>query len=73
MQALTFTAIHKNELLEVPLPRIERPDGVLLKVSSVGVCGSDLHGYTGDSGRRNPPLIMGHEATGEVIDIGPDV
>ena len=73
MQALTFTAIHKNELLEVPLPRIERPDGVLLKVSSVGICGSDLHGYTGDSGRRNPPLIMGHEATGEVIDIGPDV
>ena len=70
MQALMFTAIKENQLLDVPTPVIDRPDGVLLKVKSVGVCGSDLHGYTGHTGRRTPPLIMGHEVTGEVIETG---
>ncbi|NUM47187.1 MAG: alcohol dehydrogenase catalytic domain-containing protein [Anaerolineales bacterium] len=54
----------------MPAPAIDRPDSVLLKVKSVGVCGSDLHGYTGQSGRRVPPLIMGHEVTAEVIEVG---
>jgi L-iditol 2-dehydrogenase len=70
MQALMFTAIKENKLLDVPAPVIDRPDGVLLKVKSVGVCGSDLHGYTGHTGRRTPPLIMGHEVTGEVMGVG---
>jgi 2-desacetyl-2-hydroxyethyl bacteriochlorophyllide A dehydrogenase len=70
MQALMFTAIKENQLLDVPTPVIDRPDGVLLKVKSVGVCGSDLHGYTGHTGRRTPPLIMGHEVTAEVIETG---
>jgi threonine dehydrogenase-like Zn-dependent dehydrogenase len=60
-------------LIEAPIPSIERPDDVLLKVKSAGVCGSDLHGYTGQSGRRKPPLIMGHEATAEVVAVGQDV
>ena len=68
MQALLFTAIREQRLVELPIPQIDRPDGVLLKVKSVGVCGSDLHGYTGQSGRRVPPLIMGHEVTAEVIE-----
>jgi len=70
MKALMFTAIKEQQLLDVPTPAIDRPDGVLLKVKSVGVCGSDLHGYTGQSGRRVPPLIMGHEVTAEVIEVG---
>jgi L-iditol 2-dehydrogenase len=70
MEALMMTAIKKLELVEVPIPAVERPDDVLIKVKSVGVCGSDLHGYTGHTGRRKPPLIMGHEATGEVVAIG---
>src|SRR5512134_943852 len=70
MQALLFTAIQEHQLVELPTPVIDRPDGVLLKVKSVGVCGSDLHGYTGHTGRRTPPLIMGHEVTGEVIETG---
>ena len=70
MQALMFTAIKEQKLVEVPLPTIEQPDEVLLKVKSVGVCGSDLHGYTGHSGRRIPPLIMGHEVTAEVVEVG---
>ena len=70
MQALMLTAIGKQELIEAPIPAITHPQDVLLKVQSVGVCGSDLHGYLGHSGRRVPPLIMGHELTAEVIDIG---
>lgn len=70
MKALMFTAIKEQRLLDVPTPEIDRPDGVLLKVKSVGVCGSDLHGYTGQSGRRIPPLIMGHEVTAEVVEVG---
>jgi threonine dehydrogenase-like Zn-dependent dehydrogenase len=65
-----FTAIRELRLVEVPLPTIEQPNEVLLKVKSVGVCGSDLHGYTGQSGRRTPPLIMGHEVTAQVAAVG---
>ncbi len=70
MQALMLTAIKKLEVLDVPMPKIERPDDIVVKVKSVGVCGSDLHGYTGHTGRRIPPLIMGHEITGEVVAVG---
>jgi len=70
MQALMMTAINELQLLDVPRPAVERPEDVLLKVRSVGICGSDLHGYTGHTGRRTPPLIMGHEVTGEVIALG---
>ena len=73
MQALMLTAIGKLELVDVAIPTIEHPDEVLLKVHAAGVCGSDLHGYTGQSGRREPPLIMGHEATGEVVAVGDEV
>lgn len=46
---------------------------VIVNVRAVGICGSDLHGYTGESGRRVPPMIMGHEATGIVSQIGESV
>lgn len=70
MTALMLTAINRLELVDVPIPVVEQADDVLLKVKSVGVCGSDLHGYTGQSGRRTPPLIMGHEVTAEVVETG---
>jgi threonine dehydrogenase-like Zn-dependent dehydrogenase len=38
----------------------------------VGIYGSDLHGYTVTAGMREPPMVMGHEATGEVVAVGPD-
>ena len=70
MQALMMTDFNKQEVVEIPIPTVDRPDGVLLQVKSAGVCGSDLHGYTGQSGRRTPPLIMGHEATADVVEVG---
>lgn len=73
MKALMLTAIKEQKLVEVPIPTIAKPDWVLLKVRSVGVCGSDLHGYLGHTGRRIPPLIMGHEVCAEVVEVGESV
>jgi L-iditol 2-dehydrogenase len=60
---------------EVPEPAEPGPGQVLLKVTSVGICGSDLHTYAdgriGDTTVRTP-LVLGHEFAGEVIAVGPD-
>jgi 2-desacetyl-2-hydroxyethyl bacteriochlorophyllide A dehydrogenase len=47
-----------------------RDDEVVVEVKAVGICGSDLHGYLGVTGRRIPPMIMGHEAAGIVSAAG---
>lgn len=73
MQALVMTAFNELAVHELPMPRVARPDDVLIEVKAAGVCGSDLHGYTGQSGRRTPPLVMGHEATGRVVETGAGV
>lgn len=73
MRALVLTAIGELQVRDVPQPRVGAPDQVLVKVGAVGICGSDLHGYTGKTGRRKPPLIMGHEASGVVVEVGDDV
>ncbi len=46
---------------------------VVLRVAACGICGSDVHGYDGGSGRRIPPIVMGHEAAGEILAVGGDV
>jgi L-iditol 2-dehydrogenase len=48
-------------------------DEVLVRVEACGICGSDVHGYDGSSGRRIPPIVMGHEAAGTVASVGADV
>jgi L-iditol 2-dehydrogenase len=57
---------------EVPEPE-PGPQDVLIEVKACGICGSDVHGYDGSTGRRIPPLIMGHEAAGVVAKIGTEV
>ncbi len=49
------------------------PDEVLIRVAACGICGSDVHGYDGSSGRRIPPIVMGHEAAGLVASVGNQV
>jgi L-iditol 2-dehydrogenase len=49
------------------------PNEILVQVRSCGICGSDVHGYDGSSGRRIPPVIMGHEASGAVAKTGSSV
>ncbi len=69
MKALTLTACKEFEWGDVPRPALE-PDEVLVRVEACGICGSDVHGYDGTSGRRIPPIIMGHEASGEIAEAG---
>ena len=69
MKALMHTAPLRFEFTDVPMPEVGDED-VLVRVKAVGICGSDLHGYTGETGRRIPPIIMGHEASGVVEKVG---
>lgn len=69
MKALLLKEYKQIELTDVPEPEVG-PDDVLVRVHACGICGSDIHGYDGSSGRRIPPLVMGHEAAGVVERTG---
>lgn len=72
MRALMYLGTRRMEMQEVAEPGAA-PGHVVLKVGAASICGSDLHGFLGKSAKRVPPLIMGHEFTGEVVDRGRDV
>jgi len=72
MNALLLTEYMKLELAPMPEPEAG-PDDVLIRVRACGICGSDVHGLDGSTGRRIPPLVMGHEAAGEVTATGANV
>jgi len=72
MNALVLTDYSKLELQQVPVPR-PGPGEVLIHVAACGICGSDVHGFDGSSGRRIPPIVMGHEAAGTISEVGPEV
>lgn len=69
MKALMYEGAWHMPLRDIPLPE-PGPDDVLISVRAAGVCGSDVHGFTGSTGRRKPPLVMGHEFTGEIAGVG---
>ncbi len=72
MNALLLTQYMQLDMVEMPVPAIG-PDDVLVRVRACGICGSDVHGLDGKTGRRIPPLVMGHEAAGEVVEAGANV
>jgi len=69
MKSLLLTEYSKLSIADMPRPE-PGPGEVLIRVAACGICGSDVHGYDGSSGRRIPPLVMGHEAAGEVAGVG---
>src|ERR1700748_3098712 len=72
MKALLLSEYKHLALADLPAP----PPGageVLICVAACGICSSDVHGYDGTSGRRIPPIVMGHEAAGVVASAGPGV
>ena len=69
MRALLLSEYKKLSVVEMPVPVIAE-DEVLVRVKACGVCGSDIHGYDGSTGRRIPPLVMGHEAAGVIERVG---
>ena len=72
MKALLLSEYSKLEVADLPKPSVA-PGEVLVQVAACGICGSDVHGYDGSSGRRIPPLVMGHEAAGIVAEVGTGV
>ena len=72
MQAMQLSRYGHLAIESVPIPET-RADEVLVHVAACGICGSDVHGYDGSSGRRIPPIIMGHEAAGVIAQVGADV
>ncbi|MGD9227763.1 MAG: galactitol-1-phosphate 5-dehydrogenase [Desulfobacterales bacterium] len=72
MKALVLKEYNQLVYQDAPVPTVE-PDDVLVGVKACGICGSDVHGIDGSTGRRIPPLIMGHEAAGIVAEVGSNV
>lgn len=72
MKALVLSAYKKLEITDLPRP-VPASDELLIRVMACGICGSDVHGYDGSTGRRIPPIVMGHEAAGIVEEVGKDV
>ena len=72
MKALVLKEYGRFGYEDVPEPEVG-PDDVLIAVKACGICGSDMHGMDGSTGRRIPPVIMGHEAAGIIVEVGRNV
>jgi threonine dehydrogenase-like Zn-dependent dehydrogenase len=72
MRALVFHGPADLGVEELPDP-VPGPEEVLLRITATGICGSDLHGYTGENGRRHAGQVMGHETVGRVAAVGSSV
>jgi threonine dehydrogenase-like Zn-dependent dehydrogenase len=69
MKALVWLGPERIEVQDVAPPR-PRADEVVVKTEAAGICGSEIEGYLGRMGNRVPPLVMGHEYAGHVIELG---
>jgi L-iditol 2-dehydrogenase len=72
MKALLLSEYKHLEIADLPRPSPGNGE-VLVRVAACGICGSDVHGYDGSSGRRIPPIVMGHEAAGTIAALGDGV
>jgi L-iditol 2-dehydrogenase len=72
MKVLLLSQYQHLEIADLPEPT-PGPGEVLVRVAACGICGSDVHGYDGSSGRRIPPIVMGHEAAGRIAAVGAGV
>ena len=67
MHALVYTETQTLVYREEKDPT-EKPGESILKIQASGICGSDMHAFHGQDERRVPPLILGHEISGKVLD-----
>ncbi len=67
MKALVYTAPDEVTYRDEPAPAAAEGE-VLLRIEAVGICGSDMHAYHGHDPRRVPPLILGHEFCGTIVE-----
>ena len=69
MKGMLLSAYKQLDLVDMPSPQ-PAEDELLIRIKACGICGSDVHGYDGSTGRRLPPIVMGHEAAGVVESVG---
>ena len=70
MKALLMEEYGKMKYTDFPDPKIEKPDDIVVRIKAAAICGSDVHGFDGSTGRRKPPIVMGHEAAGKIVETG---
>lgn len=73
MKAVTFQGIKRVEVKEVPSPKIQKPDDIIVKITNSAICGSDLHLIHDMVPNLPQGYIIGHEPMGIVEEIGPEV
>lgn len=73
MKAILITKPNEIKMIEVPCPTIQNPDSVLVKIKATGICGSDVHVLHGTNPYAKYPIVPGHEAAGEIVEIGANV
>ena len=69
MKAAMYEGPNIMRIVDIPKPQPKAGE-VLVKIKSCGICGSDVHGFLGLTGRRTPPMVMGHEFTAEIVELG---
>lgn len=73
MKAIRIPEAHIIEVLDIPVPELEKENEVKVKIKRVGICGSDMHIYHGTNPLATYPRIVGHEVTGEIVEVGSGV
>lgn len=73
MKALTYHAAKDIRFESIADPKITKPHAAIVKVKACGICGSDLHIYQGHGFSEDVGYCVGHEAVGEIVEIGPHV
>ncbi|WP_372712814.1 zinc-binding alcohol dehydrogenase family protein [Ilyobacter sp.] len=73
MKALAVISKEKIEFLEKETPKLQNKDDVLIKIKAVGICGSDVHIYHGTNPLATYPRVIGHEFSGEIVEVGSEV
>ncbi|MBW8348303.1 glutathione-dependent formaldehyde dehydrogenase [Bacillus sp. IITD106] len=72
MKAVTYQGAKKIEVKNMPEPKLEKKDDIIVRITSTAICGSDLHLYLGNMKMRDD-YIIGHEPMGIVEEVGPEV
>src|SRR5512139_3748402 len=70
MRAALLDAVRHMTMIDAAMPAVHHPDEVIVRVKTVGVCGSEVHAFFGNHPTRKAPVILGHESAGDVVAVG---
>ncbi|MGW2780160.1 zinc-dependent alcohol dehydrogenase family protein [Streptomyces populi] len=73
MKGYVFHGPGQSAWEDVPDPAIKEPTDAVVRVGAVTICGTDLHILKGDVPEVRPGTVLGHEAVGEIVEVGSDV